>query len=505
MKLTGFRNIKTKKVSYAHLFCFVLLTVLVSPVVGQHTEFDKAERIYSAYKNVFKLKIATARADLDNIIPTQQELGHYHFTQSLADALEIIVTQNPNLYSKYQENEYDHLKAINELDDKNPYKLFYAAEIKMHWAIVKTLFQEDLKAGWALRSAYQEIELNIERFPDFNPNHKTYGTLQVLFAAVPESYHWILNYLGIKGNALEGYQELNRVSSKSPFILESQLTSLLITLNFLNMQEESLALLSDLLKRSQDNLLVHYFNSVALIKYARSEEALPSLNKMTFIGKGYIDIPQVYYQLGEVYLQKQEYTAARTYYSSFLHKYKGTNFIKDAWFKIFLSYWLDNQTKMAELPWEKGKKTGSVLVYADRNASDFLSEDIYPNQELFRARLATDGGYFDLAHNVLDNLKKDDLKTKKDECEYFYRRGRLAHKEGDTESGLFYYLNAIKKSGKSSWYFAPSACLQMGYIYTSRNDKVKAEYYFNKALTYKKHKYKEGIDHQAKSALEALK
>ena len=97
------------------------------------------------------------------------------------------------------------------------------------------------------------------------------------------------------------------------------------------------------------------------------------------------------------------------------------------------------------------------------------------------------------------------MTNKKEECEYFYRYGRLFDKEEHKEDAIFYYLNTIKKTGKENWYYAPTASLYIGYIYENQHDYEKAQYFYKKALTYKKHKYKSGIDQKALAALELLK
>lgn len=493
------KHIKKLKVSYAHLFLFTLL--LLSCPSFAHKGIEQFPRVYIAYQNILKLKIQTGREQLKSIIPSQEELGHYHYALSLADAVEILISEDEKLFKKYEDNESKHLNALDELDDKDPHKRFYSAEIKIHWAIVKTMFQEEMKAGWSLKNAYTEIKDNIEDHPDFIHNYKSLGTLHVLFAVVPESYHWILGVFGLKANVIEGWQELNKIDFKNPYWLEASLTKCLIALNIINKEEVTMDLLEGILSHNKDNLAVNYFYNLALIKYARSEEALASLNRLTYVGGEYYQISYVYYRLAEIYLQKQQYDMARLNFSRFLNMHNGKNYIKDTWFKIFLSYWLEGQKKIAELHWEKAKKSGQALVAADKNADDYLSRDRYPNVELYKARLATDGGYFSLAHQTLKRIKQESIKSEKDEVEYFYRYGRLYDKEGQEEDAIFHYLNVIKKSGNDNWYFAPAACLYTGYIYESREDYEKAAYYFNKVFSYNKYKYKDGLDYKAKAAL----
>jgi hypothetical protein len=59
-------------------------------------------------------------------------------------------------------------------------------------------------------------------------------------------------------------------------------------------------------------------------------------------------------------------------------------------------------------------------------------------------------------------------------------------------------------TGQENWYFAPNACLQLGYLYQSRNMLAEAEEYFLRALAYKRHEYKNSIDSKARSALAQL-
>ncbi|MCV9389461.1 tetratricopeptide repeat protein [Reichenbachiella ulvae] len=490
--------------SYAHLFLFILLLLSHFPTFGQKS-IDSYPRIYQAYQNILKLKFEAGRDQLKAIIPSQEELGHYHYTMSLADAMEILISEDESLFKKYEDSEDNHLEGVEELDDDDPYKKFYSAEIKIHWAIVKTLFQEEMRAGWALKNAYSEIKDNIEEHPDFKHNYKSLGTLHVLFAVVPESYYWVLRYFGLRANVIEGWQELSEIDFKNPYWLETSLIKCLIAINIVNKEEVTMDLLQDILQHNKDNLAVNYFYNLALIKYSHSEDALSSLTRLTYVGGEYYSISYILYHLGEIYLQKQEYDMARLYYSRFLNMHKGKNYIKDTWFKIFLCYWLEGQKKIAELHWEKAQKSGQEFVAADKNAADYLSRDKYPNPELYKARLATDGGYFDIAHRTLKGIKQQSIKSEKEEVEYFYRYGRLYDKEGEKEEAIFHYLNAIKKSGDENWYFAPSACLYTGYIYESRGDYEKAAYYFNKVFSYNKYKYKDGLDYKAKAALLLIK
>ncbi|MEO9968004.1 MAG: hypothetical protein ABJF11_19585 [Reichenbachiella sp.] len=484
-----------------HLF---LSLFLICPTISQSQSIEDHPEIFQAYHDVLKLKLESGRARLNQVIPNQAELGHYHFVKSLADVIEILITEDPALYKKYEDSEDENLDGLREMDESDPHRRFYNAEIRIQWAIVKIMFDEDMKAGMSLKTAYNYIERNIEKHPDFTSNYKSYGSLHVLFAVVPESYHWILKIFGIKGNSILGWDELNKIQPDNPYWLETGLIKSLIAINILNKEKQTLELLDDLRIKHKDNLIVNYLYNTALIKYAKSEQALPNLRKLLFANEEYHQIINVYYKLGDIYMQKQQYALARYHLSKFLNQHKGKNYVKDTWFKIFLSYWLEGNTKMAEIHWNKAKDSGRTFASADRNANSIMDESSYPNPLLMKARLATDGGYFDLAIQALKEIQQGSLANKKEESEYFYRYGRLYDKMEHDQDAIFNYLNAIKKAGKENWYFAPSACLYTGYIYEFRQDYEKAEFYYEKAMSYKKHSYKAGIDNKAHASLKLL-
>jgi tetratricopeptide (TPR) repeat protein len=98
-----------------------------------------------------------------------------------------------------------------------------------------------------------------------------------------------------------------------------------------------------------------------------------------------------------------------------------------------------------------------------------------------------------------------DLASTKDEVEFPYRKARLFHKSEEIPDAIRFYKETIFLQGDNYWYFAPNACLQLGYIFQEQSNSPQARQYFEKALSYKKHEYKNSIDSKAKSALAQLK
>ena len=210
------------------------------------------------------------------------------------------------------------------------------------------------------------------------------------------------------------------------------------------------------------------------------------------------------YLRGEILLQKGDYNGSIAAYQKFITNYKSTNFKKDSYYKISLAYYLQGKQDLAKTNFEKAKATGKDVAEPDHHADAQLKEGAFPNAKILKVRLYTDGGYYKEAREQLHNITPTDLKTKKEQVEYYYRKARLSHKTNELSAAKIFYAQTIDMSGDTQWYFAPNSALQLGYISQAAHDYPAAKKYFQAALAYKKHEYKNSIDGKAKSALEQI-
>ena len=193
------------------------------------------------------------------------------------------------------------------------------------------------------------------------------------------------------------------------------------------------------------------------------------------------------------------------YVIEYLNNFSGKNTLKNTYYKIFLTYWLNDENEKARTYFNKIPFVGQKLYDSDNYAQKVSENKEYPDKNLTKIRLFTDGGYYEKALEIVKTISLSDFRLKKDKLEYFYRIGRLYHKYGKINDAITYYLKTIQLTTTETYYFAPNASLQLGYIYLSKGDKQTARIYFTKALNYKSHEYKNSIDNKAKVALNNLK
>ena len=159
----------------------------------------------------------------------------------------------------------------------------------------------------------------------------------------------------------------------------------------------------------------------------------------------------------------------------------------------------------AKINFDKAKVAGNDSAEPDKYAAKQLEDPKMPNHKLLKARFSTDGGYYDQASAALLSVIPSELKTPKEQTEFYYRKARLAHKTNDLVSAKTLYLQCITLTKDNPWYFGANSALQIGYIAQEQRDYATAKKYFELALSYKRHEYKSSIDSKAKFALEQIK
>jgi tetratricopeptide (TPR) repeat protein len=484
--------VRNKKASV--ITCLFLLSALFS-APAQDCAFPVDTETHRRILNL-QFEIAT------QVVPAPKSVAD-HYLLSLAESLELIVSENPMHFSEYEDNFQDRLDlnlTANQRDLD-----FLRAEAKLQWAFVYLKFGHEFDAALNLRDAYQIARDLKRKAPDYLPIRKTTGLLNVIVGSVPEKYNWILSLLGMEGSISEGIKDLNKVRTSTCFLKnESDLLYALVQGYILQKPDSGLVAINHALTKNPADQLTLFLTAALLIKNSQSEEALKFLKKFKEQQTG-IEISYADYLMGEVFLHTGDYEKAITAYVGFIEKYKGQNYIKDAHFKIGLCFWLNGIRGKAMEYFTLARSAGRAESEADKAADRSLKETDYPHVMLSKARYFTDGGLYEKAEGILDSIPKSGLPNQHDQTEYYYRRARLAHKSGRIDAAKLFYRQTIDLAGRAHWYFAPNACLQMGYILLDEQKKSEAKKYFQQALEYKNHEYKNSIDAKAKSALAQLR
>ncbi|UII23933.1 tetratricopeptide repeat protein [Fulvivirga ligni] len=482
-----------KKVSittYLFLCLFTSFTFAQTSLTLNKSEIE-------AYHHILSLRFEATTSLLD----TKRAASSY--LQNMQESMILLFTEDQSLFTSYTEAFEDRYETIEDIKEESPYKLFYLAELKLQSAFVNLKLGNEWDAAWQFRKAYKLIEENTETYPDFLPNYKSLGMLHIILGSVPAKYQWILHLLGMEGTVEDGIDEINKLAkSDNIFQAEAEAIRCLLKSYLLNETQEAIQEFEQVYNKVNDNMLFGYLYMSLLMKNSDGEKALIVYNRLSNLNDGYFDLNLLSYTAGEIYLQKGDYIKAEAKFKLFIKKNKGRNLLKDAWYKLFLTYWLNGQTEKAQEAFSSAQNNGTTDAEADKHAAKNLAKNDYPNVQIMKLRLATDGGFYERAESILNS--DIEITSDKDKCELDYRKARFYHKTNKLSKAKTYYKNTIDLAKNEHWYFAPNSCLQLGYIYLEEGLDQMAKSYFEKVLKYKDYEYETSLTNKANAALAEL-
>ncbi len=461
-------------------------------------QFDA--ELQKAYHLVINLQSEKATEALKKI--KTNEL-HKLYVQTLNETIHILITEDHKGFVEIDERFKTRIKYLEGLPASGE-TLFLLAELNLQRGFCYLNLGQELNAVMSIRKAYQLTADCLKKYPQFIPIKKTSGVIQVMVGSVPDKYKWFMSLLGMKGLVSTGQKQLTELrTSKSS--LSQEATILYFTIKgFINQEfEEAAAGINTCLKDQPDNRLLLFIGVNMLIKDAKSEEALGLIREIDSQNQG-LPMHYIDYLRGEVLLQRGDYAKSIESFKKFITNYPSVSFKKDSYFKISLCYWLLDDAKQAKINFDKAKVTGTDKAEPDKYAAKQLEENSFPNKKLLKVRFNTDGGYYKEATAIIQSITPADLNNPKDQTEYYYRKARLAHRTGELSAAKIFYQQSIDMTKNNPWYFGANSALQLGYIAKDQKDYVKAKKYFELALSFPKHEYKNSIDSKARTELEWL-
>jgi tetratricopeptide (TPR) repeat protein len=495
-------------------YLYPFLGILLSLANGAFAnDFEWTPAIQQSYTEISAMKIAKGRMTLKALRANAN--GFIPYLQSYADMIEIGITEDKTKYEDFINREEERVNELEALEEASPYRNFLIAEIYLHTAFIKLKFGHEVKGANEVMKAYKLLTKNAKKFPSFIPQQKSLGILHIVIGSIPQKFQWIANLFGVRGSVKEGIQALNRVITYDKvFANEAQLFAFLLnTYVVTNHPDESKELLA-FIDKNPTNQAIAFIGASLLIRLGKSEMALNVIKKRP-ISEDYLPVPFFYYFLGEIYLQKGKYAEAINAYKDFTQKHRGFNFLKEANYKLFLSYYLNNDLSTANKFLVVVPKVGSTIVEADKLAlkmsEQFLTSHHYfsnPEKALKKVQLATEGGYYEMGLHLLENMEEANALTPKDKIEKIYRAARIYDLTEDTAKAQGYYLQVLNlsKTTESSPVlpFAPRSCLYLGNIFRAKKEPQKAIDYFHKSLTFKDYEGSNSVEIKAKAALSEL-
>ena len=472
----------------------------------------------SAYAHALQFRFQEMEAELqkeslsnpDNMVITSIEAFSYFLKYS--------ISEDPLAIEKFKKSYTQAVDLLEDEIDKNPYNKYLLADLYLQSAFVNVLETNYITAIYYFKKVNSLAHENQSEFPNFEPNNKTLGILNIVIGSVPKSYNWALTLLGLEGDVKQGYSQLESffklTQKKAKY--EYLFTESLILYSF----TESTF---DKTKSKLNPLQQLYTNAEILSKYAsnqlfifakvsfhqhrkENEEALKALE---LVQPEFVTNPNKLYYLdhmyGESLLYKQS-PASSFYFNRYIEQYPGKRYIPSAHQKMGWAALLQGKK---EVYWQQMKAIVADqgdYFDSDKQAIKEAENKKIPNVTLLKSRLLFDGGYYQEAELLLRNgFLAGKYITDREKLEYTYRLARIFDETANFALAEVYYKSTIEKGRNFPYYFAANSALNLAMNYESLGKIAEAKTMFQLCLELEFDEYENSITQKAKAGLNRLK
>ena len=414
---------------------------------------------------------------------------------------------------KYEDEIDDVIDLIEDDEEESPYRKFFLSDIYLRGAYLKAMQTSYMSAAYRFNKAYNLVQENKKEYPQFIPNKKLVGLMNVGIGTVPKKYTWVLKLFNFEGNVKDGMQELEQllsiasINSNYHYLLSESLLLYSFSAQNFEVSKSSIQNLLQIFnwpiikKELPENQFMIFAKAEFLKHIKHTDEAINCIKgeRKTY---GAMRLYYLDYLLGQCLITKLDYAASQ-YFIKYLNEYNGSSYWRSAKQKLAWTYLLQGNFSLYKSTIKTVLNSGNDNRDSDRQATKEAERGIAPNTSLLKARLLFDGGYYDRAIRILQSTNTSGF-SMRNQLEYTYRLGRIYDKMENTSLAISYYNKCIDKGEDEEYYFAANAALQLGYIYERQTKYAAAKQMFERCLDMDYEEYQDGISQKAKAALERV-
>lgn len=471
--------------------------------------FDFSSSVRMAYEKAMSLRLAEATAQIAQVRSTEPNNLMVCYVDNYVDCLRVFVGEEKSDYDRLKKNEEKRLDILRGGDSNSPYYLFTQAQVRLLWAMNKAKYGDYLGAFNGASTAFEQLEKNQKKFPDFMPNKMSLGVLHAVVGSIPDNYKWGLKLVsGMNGTVEQGQRELEdviRYAKTNDFAFEQEAIVMyaFLVLHLNNQPESAWAIVNSSKLKPRENMLAAFALSNVAMRTGRNDKAIEVLqNRPT--GGAYLTFHYLDYMMGLAKMYRGD-ADADVYIRRFVTQFKGRNYIKEAYQRLAWQDLLRGSFKDYKGWMLSALTMGRADVGGDKNALNEAKSGIAPEPTLLRARLYFDGGYYQKAFDFLKTKNENSFSDLSQKLEYSYRMGRILQMLKKPNDAIPYYDKTIQNGKAAKFYFACNAALQLGLIYEAAGQKAKSAEFYRYCLALNPDDHADALHAKAKSGLSRVK
>ncbi len=361
----------------------VLMMVVLALRADAEKVYDFNSTCQQAFQEITKLKLARGIAlvekakqqNPDNLIP--------FLLEDYIDFFILFFNEDPTEFKNRNPHFAERIAKLEDGPKNSPFYNFCLSTVRIHKAAVSVKFGQTWSAGWDFRKAYLLLKENQKKHPDFLPNQLMSGALIAAIGTIPSSYKWIVSLFGMKGSISEGMTLVrNFTYSNDPwakiFANESVFVYGYLMFYIENKKEEALAFVQQRKLDLVHNHL-HCFMAANLAINNKQTAIAGSWIQNRDKSPEYLTTPVWDFEMGFVKLYHLELPEAIKHLEQYQKDFKGRFYVKDAYNKLSLAYYLQGNQAAATATRNKILKYGALDTDADKKAQKDAKNNFWPN------------------------------------------------------------------------------------------------------------------------------
>lgn len=497
---------------YILLIIFVWQIFINVAIIRGSVEFNA--KCSTAYTKMIALDIKGAqhiinqekKANPTNLAPL--------FIENYGKFLVLILNENTNEYEAFLKSSELLLDKFRNEKKENPFNRYFQTDVYLQMAAVHGMQKSYFSTMNAMRKAFSLINDNNEKYPDFVPNLKAFGLLNVMLGSVPSDYSWLLSVMGLSGSVADGLVSLNNLAT----IVEKKskwnwlTTEAYMAWNFTNLNFNNTDFIQNpivLIREEKIDSLAAYnqllcYSLATFYRHIGDNEKVIKVLENVTVPKDFQRFYYLDYLKAEAMLYKMD-SKSLFYFNRYLKAFPGNYFRKSALQKIAWFHLIRNEIGEYRVFMNKILTQGTDFFDEDKKALKEAKKNEIPNKYLLKCRLLFDGGYYEEASRVFQTHNpKVVLHSESEFLEYSYRLGRIYDEWGKDALAISYYSRTIESGKKLPYFFAANSALHLGYLYEREGKKELAKQMYRLCLSMDFDEYRNGITQKAKSGLNRL-
>ncbi len=484
------------------LYIFAFLIIIIT--AKTEAQYQVSDNCLLAWEQLMDLKLTSAKNTLNAELKQNPTNYYAYYLEQCVDALALVAIPSKDLYQNFEKNFDRRMAIMEEKDMESPYYFACRSEMLLQMCIFNVLHGDKISGVRKGYRAYKATYRNREKYPDFAMSKKMDGFFNVAVSNMPSFVRWAATVFGVSGNADNGVNILKSYYEEVKHIRGLNLDAAIFVILPYKLNKEpakAYSFINTLDTTLIKSKLINYFYINTAYRSGRNELAYNELQHFDISDIEFDFLPYDY-MMGKVLLRKLD-TNAIDYLQNYLRKTKDDNYIKETFNNIASYYLVHGNKEQFKYYKQMALENGKDVNERDRESLYDSKLDYIPDINLTRAKLLTDGGYFEEGIDALIAFEKQQNEFLPYQLENQLIKGRLLLARGNKDAAISAFKKVVDLGEDLDYYFASEAALRLGWIYLE-SDKVIAKDYFEECLDLYQSNFYEYIEEIANRELKLL-